>query len=173
MLSKDWWAESSALGRAKSLFGFMHVGASGDICEATQVKATILTMVDTGTKMAGAVQVQKKGRDESGVRYVSSFLNNLAEAEVVIRTDNEPGLVDMVNFIAEQRRPRKTSWPRSALARSRRSASWLSRWPRGCPGAELTAAWLLSGKLRALRPRPESSPYFASNSVLNSAPTGP
>ena len=73
-------------------------------------------MVGTGTRLTGAAQVDKKGREESAMRCALAFANLLTEAEITIRTDNEPSIVDMVNFIVEQRRPRKTTL--QAIARA-------------------------------------------------------
>ena len=38
-----------------------------------------------------------------------ALANLLTEAEITIRADSEPSIVDMVNFIVEQRRPLKTN----------------------------------------------------------------
>ena len=126
---------------------YMYIGASGEFCNQAQTKATILTMVDTGAKLTGAVQVDKKGREGSAMRYALAFANLLTEAEITIRTDNEPGIIDMVNFVVEQRKPLKTNVQTVARAEhqssGRAGASKVSSAPRAWISAQ-GADWICS-----------------------------
>ena len=61
------------------------------------MKATLLTIVDNEFGNIGCVQVSKKGNDEAGVRYCVTFLEMSGAAKVIIKTDNEPSIIDIVN----------------------------------------------------------------------------
>ena len=84
------------------------MSSTGDSCKEGQHKATCITCADGDGGYIGCAQVEKKGIDNYGVKYCAAFLDSTHAAEVTVRVDNEPALVQMAEAVGDVRVPRVT-----------------------------------------------------------------